>query len=174
MDIAKAIPNYTELYTLEHTDENTKMIYHLFKDETDFERKCAYAELYVLFAKVYGIEVSDYEELLDEGLYSHRLLFLWRIWRCAVQLTDDEYGPSTWSPIANELYNKKRAQLAITTLNYLKEHPDDKVAINQYVMLCSIPNIYRAGDYPYGDESFTELFNLGLGVKAEDSDEGIE
>lgn len=174
LDIAKAIPNYTELYTLDHTDENAKKIYHLFKDETDFERKCAYAQLYVLFADVYGIEVSDYEELLDEGLYSHRLFFLWRIWRCAVQLTDDEYGASTWSPIANELYNRKRAQLAITTLKYLKEHPDDKVAINQYVMLCSIPNIYRAGDYPYGNESFTEMYNLGLVASDGEYEEEIE
>ena len=29
-------------------------------------------------------------------------------------------------------------------------------------MLCCIPNIYRADDYPYGNESFTELYNLGL------------
>lgn len=163
LDVSAVIANSDELRGLECTDNNRQKIYHLFKNETDFERKCAYAQLYAQFVNLYRINISDYEELLNAGIYSHRLFFLWRIWRSATQLTVDDYGPSTWSCIPNEMYNEKRRQIAITTLKYLKKHPDDRIAINQYIVLCGQSNIYRNGEYPYGNESFTEAFYLGIG-----------
>ena len=108
-------------------------IYHLFKNETDFERKCAYAELYAQFVNLYRININDYEELLNAGIYSHRLFFLRRIWRCATQFAVDDYELSTLFCIPNEKYNEKRRQIAITTLKYLKKHPDDRIAINQFI-----------------------------------------
>lgn len=169
VDFAKVMPNYKELCELDASDKNIKKIYNLFKNETDFERRCAYARLYITFvdiADIYETNSDDYEELLDKGIYSHSLFFLWRIWRCIVQ--NNEYGPSTWSPIANELYNRKRAQIALITLKYLKDHPADKIAINQYVVLCGMANIYRAGLFPFGNELITELYRLGLSEKKDE------
>ena len=162
LGISAVIANSDELCGLDYTDNNLQKIYHLFKNETDFERKCAYAQLYAQFVNLYRININDYEELLNAGIYSHRLFFLWRIWRCATQLVVDGYGPSTWSCIPNEKYNEKRRQIAITTLKYLKKHPDDRIAINQFIVLCGHPNIYRCGEFPYGNESFTEAYYLGI------------
>lgn len=157
-------PKFRKLYKMSKTDRTVKKIYRLFKEETDFDTKCKYARLYTDFVGILGTNISDLEDLLDAGVYSHQLYFIWRIWRCAVQLSDSNYGPSTWSPIPNRLYNEKRSQVALTTLKYLLDNPDDKIAVNQYIMTCGEPNIYRFGDFPVGNESFTEVQNLGLSL----------
>ena len=134
------------------------------KKEKDFDKKCAYTMKYVYYVGFYRTDFELIEELLDDGRYSPYLFFLWRIWRCGVQLHDMNYGPSTWSPIPNKLYNEKRLKIAETTLKYIVTHRNDGVAINQYLITASISNIMRIGDYPFGNESFTELYYLDLGA----------
>lgn len=134
------------------------------KNEKDFDKKCAYTMKYVYYVGFYRTDFELIEELLDDGRYSPYLFFLWRIWRCGVQLHDMNYGPSTWSPIPNKLYNEKRLKIAETTLKYIVTHRNDGIAINQYLITASISNIMRIGDYPFGNESFTELYYLDLGA----------
>ena len=131
-------------------------------NEKVFDNKCAYAMAYIYYVGFYNYDMNVIEALLDDGQYSPRLFFLWRIWRCAVQLRDSQYGPSTWSPIPNKLYNDKRYKIAHTTLKYLVDHRDDAIAINQFLMTAWQPNILRFGQFDMGNESFTEVYYLGL------------
>lgn len=168
------IPNYSDLFQLEDTPENIEKIYSMIREEKDFEKKCGYAEIYAYVGGGYDIDVNIFKEIFDERKYSHRLLPFWRIWRCMTQLCGDggniDYGPSTFAYIPNDLYNRQRRQIALTTLDYLKSHPEDKVAINQYIMLSAMSNLKRffkvdTGDTGIGNGAFEELYYLGLGVK---------
>lgn len=145
--------------------KDIEFILNNIKEEKDFNKKCAYTMEYVYYVGFYHTNFKIIEELLDDGRYSPYLFFLWRIWRCGVQLCDEDYGPSTWSQIPNKLYNEKRLKIAETTLKYIFTHRDDGVAINQYLMTASLSNILRCGQYPFGNESFTELYYLNLGTK---------
>lgn len=144
--------------------KDIEFILENIKKEKDFNKKCAYTMEYVYYVGFNRADFRLIEELLDDGRYSPYLFFLWRIWRCGVQLHDENYGPSTWSPIPNKLYNEKRLKIAETTLKHIVTHRDDGVAINQYLMTASLSNIMSIGDYPLGNESFTELYYLDLGA----------
>lgn len=133
------------------------------RNEKDFDKKCAFAMGYVYYVDFYGVDFDLIEELLDDGRYSPYLFFLWRIWRCGVQLCDGNYGPSTWSQIPNKLYNEKRLKIAETTLKYIVNHRNDGIAINQYLMTSSFSNILRDGVFQGGNESFTELYYMDFG-----------
>ncbi len=159
----------TEEITAENIDtkevqKDIACILESIKNEKDFDKKCAYTMKYVYYVGFYRTDFELIEELLDDGRYSPYLFFLWRIWRCGVQLQDMNYGPSTWSPIPNKLYNEKRLKIAETTLKHIVTHRNDGIAINQYLITASISNIMRIGDYPLGNESFTELYYLDLGA----------
>lgn len=117
---------------------------------------------YVYWIGFYNTDFKLVGKLLDDGQYSPYLLFLWRIWRCGVQLRNKNYGPSTWSQIPNKLYNEKRLKIAETTLKHIVNHRNDDVAINQYLMTASLSNILRIGEFDLGNESFTELYYLNL------------
>ena len=144
------------------SDEDIELILKKIEQENDdFNKKCAYAMAYVYYTKFWSTDVEIIESLLDDGRYSYYLFFLWRMWRCEVQLcTLDKYGPSTWSEIPNKLYNEKRLRIAEATLSYIVDHRDDAIAINQFLVTSTISNILRIGKYPIGNESFTELIYL--------------
>lgn len=133
------------------------------RKEKDFDKKCAFAMGYVYYVDFYDADFELIEELLDDGRYSPYLFFLWRIWRCGVQLCSGHYGPSTWSQIPNKLYNEKRLKIAETTLKYIVNHRNDGIAINQYLMTSSFSNILRDGVFQGGNESFTELYYMDFG-----------
>lgn len=149
-------------FTTTEAKKDMAFVLDAIKNESDFDKKCAYTMQYTHYAGFYNVDMDVIEGLLDDGRYSPYLFFLWRVWRCGVQLRDGQYGPSTWAPIPNKMFNEKRLDLATTTLNYLKEHRDDAIAINQFLMTATLTNIMRFGQFPTGNESFTELFYLGL------------
>ena len=137
----------------------------------DFGLKCAYAMEYVYDVGFYKVNFDILEDLLDDGRYSPLLYYLWRIWRCGVQLTETRYGsfgPSTWSQIPNKLYNTKRLAIARTTLDYIVKHPQDAIAMNQIAVIASTPNIYRRGEYMLGNQIFMEVFYLNLRPKTDE------
>ena len=157
----------TETITPENinTKEVQKDISFIVKkieEEKDFNKKCAYTMKYVYFIGFYNADFKLVDKLLDDGQYSPYLFFLWRIWRCCVQLRSTHYGPSTWSEIPNKLYNEKRLKIAENTLKHIATHRDDVVAINQYLMTATLSNILRIGEFDLGNESFTELYYLDL------------
>lgn len=143
-------------------EKDIKLMLEKIKKEKDFSKKCSYTMAYTSHVDYYYIAFDVIEPLLDDGRYSPYLFFLWRIWRCGEQLSNPCYGPSTWSVIPNKIYNEKRFKVAEATLNYIVKHREDAVAINQFLMTSSMNNILRLGQYPFGNESFTELYYLGL------------
>lgn len=160
----------TETITPENIDtkevqKDIAFIVKKIEEQKDFNKKCAYTMEYVYWVGFYNTDFKLVEKLLDDGQYSPYLFFLWRIWRCGVQLVDENYGPSTWSEIPNKLYNEKRLKIAKTTLKHIATHRDDCVAINQYLITATLPNILRIGEFDLGNESFTELYYLDLGRK---------
>ena len=160
--------NYDELIdenrNTPESDEDIELILKKIEQENDdFNKKCAYAMAYVYYTKFWSADFEIIESLLDDGRYSNYLFFLWRMWRCDVQLSP-RYGPSTWSEIPNKLYNEKRLRIAEATLSYIVDHRDDAIAINQFLVTSAISNILRRGQYPLGNESFTDLHYLGFTV----------
>ena len=139
-----------------------KLLSKKIRKEKNFNKKCAYAYTYVYHVGLYNVDLKIIGDVLDDGRYSHFLFFLWRIWRCGVQLLCEDYGPSTWSQIPNKLYNEKRHAIAVATLKHIVDHSDDAVAINQFLITSSFDNVLRGGDFLYGNEITTELFYLGL------------
>ena len=132
---------------------------------SDFELKCSYTYAMIYysgFMMASSLESSIksmLENLLTDGRYSHHLFNMWRVWRAIVQY---EYGSSKMSDIANGIYNKMRLKVATTTLNHLINNPDDKVAINQYLMISYHGNTLRNGEYNYGNQSIIDMYYLGL------------
>lgn len=55
--------------------------------------------------------------------------------------------------------------IALYTLKYIVSHRDDGIAINQYLVTSTHPDILRFGDFDLGNESFTELYNMSLGTR---------
>ena len=130
------------------------------KETEDFNIKCEHAMAYVYDAGLYKADLNELKMLLEDGRYSPFIFYIWRVWRCGEQLRN--YGPSTWSVIPNKYYNKMRLLNAETTLNYIVNHPDDAIAINQFVVTAAHPNILRHGEFPAGNQSFMEVHYLGL------------
>lgn len=58
-----------------------------------------------------------------------------------------------------------RLLIAELTLNYIVNHPDDAMAINQYLVTTAHPNILRFGEFLVGNQSFMEVHYLGLNPK---------
>ena len=130
------------------------------KETEDFNIRCEHAMAYVYDVGFYNADLNVLKVILEEGKYSPHLYYIWRIWRCGEQLRN--YGPSTWSQIPNKYYNKMRLLNAESTLNYIVNHPDDAIAINQYLVTAAHPNILRFGEFPAGNQSFMEALYLGL------------
>lgn len=133
------------------------------KETEDFNLKCKHAMAYVYDEGFYNADLNVLKMILEDGRYSPFIFYIWRIWRCGEQLRN--YGPSTWSVIPNKYYNKMRLFNAESTLEYIVNHPDDAIAINQFVVTSAHPNILRCGEFPAGNQSFMEVYYLGLHPK---------
>lgn len=154
------VPNYNsmrELYT--HETESVERLQQLANDEKDFYKKCIYL---LEYARVCYIQkpterqevIDSLEKIIDSNEYSIYLYEIWRMWRIYLQC-----GFSRDSEIDNEYYNQQRMACANTILNFIINHPNDIMAINQFLILSSIDNVYRYGEYPYGNQiAMEELY----------------
>ncbi|MBO7490121.1 MAG: hypothetical protein J6T88_07585 [Bacteroidales bacterium] len=150
--------------------KDIKMILKRIHKEKDFDKKCSYTMAYVYHVGFHHTDFSVLDKLLNDGRYSPQLFFLWRIWRCGVQLCTPNCGPSTWSIIPNKIYNDRRQKIAEATLRHIVDHRNDAVAINQFLITAAQTNILRDGQFPLGNESFTEVYYLGLAPTTDDSE----
>lgn len=172
-ELLKGVRCKTVTYENINSKEAQKDIDKIFKrirKEKDFDKKCAYAMAYVYHVGFDNTDFSVLDNMLNDGRYSPQLFFLWRIWRSGIQLFNPFCGPSTSSIIPNKLYNDRRQKIAEVTLRHIVEHRDDAVAINQFLITAAQTNILRAGQFPIGNESFTEVCSLGLSLSDEDSE----
>lgn len=157
-DKSNLISNYDSIQSLDKTDSlSTLYLKELIKKETDFDKKCIYTLEYAHSEETYSI-IKSLENLMRSDQYSIYLYETWRYWRCLLQ--DNEYGSSKDSYIPNNIYNQMRMICANTILNYIIEHPNDIMAINQFIILSGTDNIYRYGIFPYGNQNFLEKVDL--------------
>ena len=71
-----------------------------------------------------------------------------------------EYGSSKYSSIPNELYNNWRDKMAFVILKHISTHPEDQMAINQFLLFASHDDIKRFGSYRYGNQNVIEFYEL--------------
>ena len=110
-----------------------------------------------IFEYNHEIALRKYLDLLDKKEYSLYLFESWRRWRCVYQNSN---GHSKFSDIPNEFYNQKRDEALQFLLNYITLHPNDDMAINQYILLSTHDNVLRFGEYDYGNQNILEYYYL--------------
>lgn len=142
--------------------QNIKMLKERIEEEKDFDSKCSLVQAYIDYVGLSNIDFSIIDGVLNDGRYAHRLYFLWRTWRCGIQLLHPRFGSSPWAAIPNKLYNEKRIAIARTSLKHLAQHPDDIIAINQFLCLANLENILRIAANPLGNEAVSEMVYLRL------------
>lgn len=127
----------------------------------DFDAQCAYA---IELAHAYDANqeavriIPFFESLMNSGKYSIYLFDVWRTWRCISQPIAG--GLSKDSFIPNDKFNEMRRKCAYSTLIYLQNHPEDKIAANQYLVQSACRNIEREGYYNYGNQIAMEEMEL--------------
>ena len=147
-----------ELYANE--TEPIEKLQQLANSEKDFNKKCVYLLEYarVCYTQDWDKKqeiIDSLEMILRSNEYSIYLYEVWRIWRILLQ-----EGFSRDSEIDNGYYNQLRMVCVNTILNYIVNYPNDIMAINQFLMLSSIDNVYRYGEYPYGNQIAIEKLYL--------------
>ena len=110
-----------------------------------------------IFEYNYEVALRKYLGLLDKKEYSLYLFESWRRWRCVYQNSN---GHSKFSDIPNDFYNQKRDEALQFLLNYITLHPNDDMAINQYILLSTHDNVLRFGEYDYGNQNILEYYYL--------------
>lgn len=134
-------------------------LYQRYKEERDFDARCIYAiELaHAYFADCnYYAAVPILESLMKEKTHSIYLYKVWRIWR---NLMQNGIGMSKDSEIPNDRYDEMRLTCAHTVLNHILRNPKDIMAINTFINLSSLPDIYRNGNQ-YGNKNVMENIML--------------
>lgn len=154
-DKSNVVPDYHFIRSMNKLDTvNVAYLKKLIEEETDFSRKCVYA---LEYAHVEDVDLKILEELMLSGEYSIYLFEVWRYWRC---LSQRRHGASIDSDIPNDEYNKMRRACANTILEQIKKNPDDVLAINQYLICAGCDDIYRYGEFNYGNQNAIEEMNL--------------
>ena len=138
-----------------------------YDNAKDFDARCIYA---IELAHAYEADMDSWSEddyrnpaipimesLMKEQKYSIYLNELWLKWRTLYQ---DSEGASKDSEIPNHLYNEYRKTCIWSTLTYIKEHPNDMLAINNYLVMAFEENILREGVYSYGNQYILDKYKL--------------
>lgn len=154
-DKSNVVADYDSIYYLDKTDSLTAInLKGLAEKETDFDKKCVYA---LEYAHAEDVDLKVLEKIMLSRQYSVYLFETWRYWRCLLQ---DRHGASLDSDIPNNVYNRMRMICAATILKHIVEHPNDIMAINQFLILSAHDDIYRYGSFQYGNQNMTEKWNL--------------
>lgn len=148
----------------ETPDKGIQEIEKRIEAATDFGEKsllaCAYARfLYWEDPERFQIVIPILDELMTSHTYTIYLPEVWRIWRCAVQY---QYGQSKDSEIPNNLYNAKRQECLTTLLEHILAYPEDCIAVNLFKYIAFLPDVFREGTYPYGNQIALEMYDMGF------------
>ena len=133
---------------------------------TDFQEYTIYqieiADQYVKRGDKLGdnakdIAIAKYKAILDKKKYSIYLFEAWLKWRA---VTQQNSGLSKSSDIPNDSYNKLREQTALTILDYVTSHPNDKMAINEFLLMATHDIVKRFGPYKFGNQNTVEYHEI--------------
>ena len=135
-----------------------------FQNAKDFDARCiyvieltyAYDSDYEAWIDTLSYDDTDYipsihimESVMREKKYSKYLNELWLKWRKKKQFGR---GASKDSSIPNCVYNEFRNMCASAILSHIAKHPNDIMAINEFLTLAYRENILREGGY-FGNTS---------------------
>lgn len=163
----QSVPEWPELIEKRGKKNMITELKGKYDNAKDFDARCIYA---IELAHAYEADLDSWSEddyrnpaipimesLMKEQKYSIYLYKLWLKWRTLYQ---DSEGASKDSEIPNHLYNEFRKICINSTLAYIEEHPDDILAINNYLVMSFIENILREGVYSYGNQYMLDKHKL--------------
>lgn len=164
-----------ELYKKTDASKRLETMLHSLNDCSTFDEQCS---LFLNWAdcpeseeeNVWIIAVA--ERLMNSGKYNPCLNNIWIIWRCLFQY--NYWGISHESFIPNNFYNKMRKQCYLTCLKRIEQHPDDIFAMNCAAAIGGRANINRYGQFMFGNECITEMYEILPGRFEEDEGENEE
>src|SRR5207244_148212 len=81
------------------------------------------------------IAIGKYKAILDQNKHSIYLFESWLKWRLVTQ--QHNYGISKTSDIPNNEYDKVRAQVALTVLDFITKNDKDEMAINEFLLMAT-------------------------------------
>ncbi len=162
-----SVPEWNELKHKHGQKGQVKTLLEKYNGTKDFDAKCIYA---IELAHAYEADkdawpssedgnpaISCMQSLMKEKKYSLYLFELWVKWRVLYQ---DTKGASKDSEIPNRIYNNYRNICCCTILSYIKDNPRDIKAINEFLVLASTANIFRHGEWDYGNQYMMDKINL--------------
>ena len=172
-----SVPEMSELIKKRGNPNMVKELKDRYEKATDFDARCVYA---IELAHAYEADKDSWgedfkspaipimEALMKEQKYSVYLNELWQKWRVLYQ---DSKGASKDSTIPNRLYNAYRNMCCCTVLSYLEKNPQDIKAVNCFLTMASKENIFREGEFSYGNQNAIEKYYLFPEIYHEDKDE---
>ena len=132
--------------------------------------KSIHAQLYLYADANAGNEFLPVLEYLMEQKEANPLASLiWRYWRCRYQPMMG--GLSRDSEIYNDYYNARRLECAKALFNHIEQNPEDGIMINEFLQLATTIDIYRYGEFAFGNQSATEEHALLPMCGMEDEEE---
>lgn len=171
-----SVPEMSELTANRGNPNMVKELKSKYNMATDFDARCVYA---IELAHAYEADRDSWgedfrnpaipimEALMKEQKYSVYLNELWQKWRVLYQ---DSKGASKDSTIPNRLYNAYRNMCCCTVLSYIKKNPQDIKAINCFLTMACKENIFREGQFSYGNQNAVEKYYLFPEIYVNDED----
>ncbi len=121
--------------------------------------KSIHAQLYLYADANAGSEfLPVLEYLMEQKIANPMISLIWRYWRCRYQPMMG--GLSRDSEIYNDYYNARRLECAKTLFNHIEQNPEDGIMINEFLQLATTIDIYRYGEFAFGNQSAVEEYTL--------------
>ncbi len=137
-----------------------------YKKAKDFDARCIYS---IELAHAYEADEETWldtglnpavpimESLMKTGKYSPYLFTLWKTWRV---LNQNSRGFSIDADIRNDIYNNYRKICARSIFSYIELHPEDLMAVNEFLLFAYEKNVLRLGEYNYGNQNAVDDYDL--------------
>lgn len=171
IDHANFVPEVDSLSNFACSGDSVYLMDRIWSivESEDIMAKCIHAQLY-LFADVNAgsefLPVLEY--LMEQKDASLMISLIWRYWRCRYQPMMG--GLSRDSDIYNDYYNARRLECAKVLFEYIEQHPEDGMMINEFVQLATAVDICRYGEFAFGNQSAVEEFSLFPRCDTEDEE----
>lgn len=152
------VSNWEDLFRKRGLSDKKHMSFlrHAMDTASTFNARCVYALEYAHSSEdgPYFEEGIPYlVKFLTVGRYSPLLPEMWQTWRA---MQSSHMGASKDSDIPNAEYNQLRLIACYTMLCHIQDHPDDWLAINNFLVTSYEDNIGRYGSYSFGNQSAIE------------------
>jgi len=162
LDKSQWVNDYDALYALRDKSDSLHQasLLERFGRSKDINERCVLALEYAHSSEdgpYFTQAIPLLEQVLTAGEYSPLLMEAWRTWRA---LMTTRMGASKDSDIPNAEFNALRRVCCTTMLRHIAAHPDDWMAINNFLVCGYLDNILRYGDYPFGNQSMMERLEV--------------